>query len=109
MVKQDRINLLSDFRKQRNNDYILLTTYTFDPIFFDAFLLREFERNNPTAEIIIIMDAKQYELTYPRFTKITGVKYHLIPIHLTGFFHPKVFLFLRMLHDLCLVDEGRND
>ena len=72
MVKEDRIDLLKEFEKQCDNDYIILTTYTFDPVFFDEFLLPKLERNNQSAEIIVLMDAKQYEQTYLRFTTIMG-------------------------------------
>jgi HKD family nuclease len=94
MVKENRIDLLKEFEKQRDNEYIILTTYTFDPVFFDAFLLPKLEKNNQSAEIIVLMDAKQYEQTYPKFTTITGVKYHLLPVYMKeGFFHPKMFIF----------------
>ncbi len=81
MAKKDRINLIDEFKSQKNNDYILLTTYTFDPIFFDNFLLRELIHNNPSSEIVVLVDSEQYERSYDEFTPFTGLKYHLVPIY----------------------------
>ena len=96
MAGQDRIDLIKEFTKnQKNNDYIILTTYCFDPFFFDVYLLNKIQSNNPASEIILLVDAEQYEKSYNRFTKDTGRKYHLVPIYMdNGVFHPKFFLFL---------------
>lgn len=96
MVRQDRIDLIEEFTEiQNNNDYIVLTTYCFDPFFFDVFLLNKLQANNPASEIVLLVDAVQYEKSYDRFTKDTGRKYHLVPIFMNnGVFHPKFFLFL---------------
>lgn len=96
MAKQDRIDLIKEFTKiQKDNDYIILTTYCFDPFFFDVYLLNKIQNNNPTAEIILLVDAEQYEKSYNRFTKNTGRTYHLVPVYMNnGVFHPKFFLFL---------------
>lgn len=96
MVKKDRINLIEEFRNnQKGNDYIILTTYTFDPIFFDNFLLRELLNNSPSSDIVVLIDSEQYEKSYENFTNITGNQYHLIPIFVErGVFHPKIFIFL---------------
>lgn len=96
MAKNDRINLIKEFsEEQKDNDYILLTTFCFDPIFFDNFLLQKIRVNNPLAEIVILIDAGQYDLAQSRFSNQTGRKYHLIPIYLErGVFHPKIFTFI---------------
>jgi HKD family nuclease len=96
LVEQDRINLVKEFKEtQKNNDFIVLTTYCFDPAFFDTYLLHDLTANNPAAEIVILIDGQQYQKTYARFTKETGVTYHLIPVYgMRGFFHPKIFFFL---------------
>jgi hypothetical protein len=95
MAKKNRINLINEFAKsQRNNDYIILTTYCFDPFFFDSYLLPKIIRNNYTAEIIVLMDSEQYDNSYERFTSMTGTSYHLVPIRIEkGVFHPKFHLF----------------
>lgn len=95
MAQIDRINLMNEFEKvQSDNDFIILTTYTFDPFFFDAFLLKQLEMNNIGSEIVVIVDATQYIDSYPRFTNLTGRSYRLVPVFLhQGVFHPKVFLF----------------
>lgn len=96
MVEQDRIDLIKEFAEiQKNNDYIILTTYCFDPFFFDVYLLNKIQSNNPASEIILLVDAEQYERSYDKFTNDTGRKYHLVPVYMeNGVFHPKFFLFL---------------
>ena len=94
MAKKDRINLINEFKEeQTNNDFIILTTYCFDPIFFDTYLLNKLQYNNPNSEIVILIDAEQYEKSYDNFTDLTGKNYHLIPIYMNKVFHPKIFLF----------------
>jgi HKD family nuclease len=95
MASASRINLMEEFESVvSDNDYILLTTYAFDPFFFDAFLLKALERNNIGSEISVIVDATQYFDSYTKFTSLTGRNYRLVPVFLNqGVFHPKVFLF----------------
>ena len=47
MVDENTINLLETITKQKKNDLIIFTTFTFDPIFFDAYMLRKLQKNNP--------------------------------------------------------------
>ena len=100
MAKKDHIDLIKEFKEeQRDNDYIVLTTYCFDPFFFDTYLLNKIKYNNPNAEIIVLIDAEQYEKSYENFTDLSGKNYHLIPIYVNkGVFHPKMFLFLSKLN-----------
>jgi len=95
MVKQNFIDLTEQFEnEEENNDYVVLTTFTFDPIFFDVFVLKKLFNNNPSSEIIVLTDADQYEKAYEKFTSITGTSYHLLPMYISqGVFHPKIFLF----------------
>ena len=60
MAEKNTIKLLDEIKKQTKNDLIIFTTFTFDPIFFDAYMLRILQKNNPDATIIILMDFKQY-------------------------------------------------
>ncbi|AKB47209.1 hypothetical protein MSKOL_1432 [Methanosarcina sp. Kolksee] len=97
MVATDQINLIEEFTlNQKNNNYIILTSFCFDPIFFDNFLLPKIRTNNPFAEIIILIDAGQYANSLEHFTDQTGRIYQLIPIYLNngGVFHPKLFTFI---------------
>jgi len=94
MDANDRINLIEEFSKIKNSHVIVLTTFNFDPFFFDGFVLPILEKHNRSAQIIVLVDEGQYSLAYPRFTNRTGIDYHLIPIRLNqGVFHPKFFLF----------------
>jgi len=94
MDANDKINLIEEFSKLKNSHVIVLTTFNFDPFFFDGYILPVLEKYNRSAQIIVLVDEGQYNLAYPRFTNRTGIDYHLIPIRLNGgVFHPKFFLF----------------
>ncbi len=110
MAKKDRINLINEFKQeQTNNDFIILTTYCFDPIFFDTYLLNKLQYNNPNSEIVILIDAEQYEKSYNIFTDITGKNYHLIPIYMKKVFHPKIFLFTSKLNNKLTLYVGSGN
>lgn len=92
MAEKNTINLLDAINKQKNYDLIIFTTFTFDPIFFDGYILRKLKQNNPNAMIVVLIDAKNYSTLQKDFTRETGVEYALIPI--TGnLFHSKIFIF----------------
>ncbi len=111
MARKDQIDLIKEFREeQRDNDYILLTTYCFDPFFFDTYLLNSLRYNNPNSEIIVLIDAEQYEKSYENFTNISGKDYHLIPVYVNkGVFHPKMFLFLSTLNERLIFYIGSGN
>ena len=94
MAEQNTIKLVDEITKQRNNDLIIFTTYTFDPIFFDVYILRKLRDKNPNAAIIVLMDSKlKSKLDEKKdFTNESGVSYALIPIS-GNLFHPKIFMF----------------
>ncbi len=95
MAQEGTINLITEFtERQRHNDIIVLTTFCFDPYFFDKFLFHKIRSSNPFSEIIVLVDGQQYAQAMERSTNDTGRNYHLIPIYLPhGVFHPKIFLF----------------
>lgn len=92
MVEKNSINLLETIKKEKNNDLIIFTTFVFDPIFFDGYILRKLKQNNPNATIIVLMDGKIYSTLHNEFTNETGIEYALIPIS-GNLFHSKIFLF----------------
>ena len=94
MAAKNRTNLIKEFLKEKNNHLILLTTYSFDPVFFDYFLFPELARNNPFAEVLVFVDGYTYQQTYPKFTPKTGTEYRLVPVYQEGgVFHPKIGIF----------------
>ena len=96
MAEKNTIDLLKEIKSQKNNELIIFTTYTFDPIFFDAYILSKLKRNNPNATIIILMDFKLYSRLREEkddFTEVTGVEYVLLPIY-GNLFHSKIFMFI---------------
>jgi HKD family nuclease len=93
MAESDRINLLEEFEEQEDNKFVLLSTYSFDPIFFDGYLMDKLRKNN-SAKVVVLVDADTYKSRYDEFTSKTGVEYLLIPVEMkNGVFHPKVSLF----------------
>ena len=118
MVEEDTINLLDEITEQKNNDLIIFTTFTFDPIFFDAYILQKLRRNNPKATIIVLMDFGLYSRLYEKhdFTEVTGVEYALLPIQARKVFHSKIFMFISESkkqiflgsHNLTLSGLGQN-
>ena len=96
MAEKNTINLLDAIKKQKNNDLIIFTTFTFDPIFFDAYILRKLKQNNPNAIIMVLMDFQLYSRLKEEkddFTEVTGVEYILLPIS-GNLFHSKIFMFI---------------
>ena len=93
MVETNSINLLEKIKTQKDNELIIFTTFVFDPLFFDSYLLKTIMDKNPKAMILILIDSKTYYQNIKEFTEETGNSYALIPI--TGnLFHSKIFLFL---------------
>jgi len=94
MAEQNIIDLPKKITEQKNNDLIIFTTFTFDPIFFDAYILKKLKENNRNAAIIVLMDSKlKSKLDKKKdFTDQSGVAYALIPIS-GNLFHPKIFMF----------------
>ncbi|MCD6493835.1 MAG: hypothetical protein J7K36_08615 [Archaeoglobaceae archaeon] len=107
MAVKNRTNLIKEFLKEKNNHLILLTTYSFDPVFFDYFLYPELARNNPFAEVVIFVDGYTYQQTYPKFTPKTGTEYRLVPVYQKGgVFHPKIGIFYSREKDRAKVFIG---
>ena len=94
MAEQNIIDLPKKITEQKNNDLIIFTTYTFDPIFFDAYILKKLKENNPKAAIIVLMDSKLKSKLEEKkdFTAQSGSTYALIGIS-GNLFHPKIFMF----------------
>lgn len=92
VVEKNSINILETIKKEKNNDLIIFTTFVFDPIFFDGYILRKLKQNNPNATIIVLMDDKIYSTLHSEFTNDTGIEYALIPIS-GNLFHSKIFVF----------------
>jgi len=92
LAQKISINLLEAIKKEKNNDLIIFTTFVFDPIFFDGYILRKLKQNNRNSSIIVLMDREIYSTLHDEFTNETGVEYALIPIS-GNLFHSKIFLF----------------
>jgi len=96
MAQEMHINLIKEFSEdQKDNDYIILTSFCFDPYFFDKYLFHKIRANNPESEVLVLIDGEQYTKSLEKFTNETGRNYHLIPIYINrGVFHPKIALFV---------------
>lgn len=93
MVETNSINLLEKIKAQKENELIVFTTFVFDPLFFDSYLLKTIKDKNPKATILVLIDSKTYYQNIKEFTEETGNSYALIPIS-GNLFHSKIFLFL---------------
>lgn len=92
MAQKTEINFIEHFQNIKNCELIVLTTFVFDPIFFDGALLRMLRMNNQSAKIVVLIDAESYRNSQENFTQVTGIEYILIPIQYS-LFHPKIFSF----------------
>jgi len=90
--RKNYVNLINEFKKLKNFDIILFTTFSFDPIFFDYVIFSQLVENNQNATILVLVDSQQYGKCIEEATDITGVEYILIPIY-DAIFHPKLFIF----------------
>jgi len=89
MVTEDQIDMLKQFGSIRNCELIILTSYSFDPLFFDHIALRQLRKGNPYAKIIVLVDSNHFDIE--DCTELTGVDYEIITI--PSVFHPKMFIF----------------
>ena len=94
MAEENTVNLLEKITDQTKNDLIIFTTYTFDPIFFDTYILQKLKEKNPNAAIIVLVDSNVISKLDEKkdFTDQSGNTYALIPIS-GNLFHPKIFMF----------------
>ena len=56
MAEQNIIDLPKKITEQKNNDLIIFTTYTFDPIFFDTYILQKLKEKEIISETSLIVD-----------------------------------------------------
>ena len=90
----EKINLLTSLNEfLRISDKCIFTTYSFQPYFFENYVIRKM--NDPSVEnVSIIIDNKTYYKTFNESITSAGCNYSLSPIVLkkNSVFHPKVFL-----------------
>lgn len=89
MVGKNHLDMLKEFGSIKNCDIIVLTTYSFDPIFFDYILLKEIRKKNPYAKIVVFVDSNHIDAE--RRTDMTASDYRIITV--PAVFHPKIFVF----------------
>ncbi len=89
MVAENQIDLLKEFAAIRNCQLISLSTYSFDPIFFDHMVLSQLRKGNPNAKIVVLVDSNHFDAE--NCTELTGADYRVLT--LPSVFHPKMFIF----------------
>ncbi len=89
MVEKNRIELLKEFGSIKKCELIILSTFSFDPLFFDHTALKEIRKGNPNANVVVLADSNHVSIK--NCTDITGLDYRIITIPST--FHPKIFAF----------------
>lgn len=105
----DRVNLHKILDK-RGFDFAILTTYEFDPVFFEQFALERlsaFATNN--AIVIFIDQGKLHELVHAgdhERPRLAGLRYVLCPASANGVFHPKIQLYASRKHGLLVIGSA---
>lgn len=93
---------LRQFCQVRTYPYTVLTTYSFDPLFFERVVLADL-KSGGSKHVTVLADAEQalssINAAHDQLFML-GKRYAVIPIHLKGAFHPK--LCLRMSPTGCL-------
>lgn len=102
MGQQNSIDLLEGIHELKGFDFIVFTTFSFDPVFFENSLLRSIRQNNPAASILVLVDMDVYQDTLNLSTEATGRDYGLVPIP-KSLFHPKLFLFLSEVRQVVFI------
>lgn len=94
--RQNRLNVQEALSKQVFHNAVL-TTFMFDPIFFEEYCLEQFSSLANNNNISVIVDRSTYEavLAAPEVQrpKIANIRYLLHPVTVPRRFHPKIFLF----------------
>ena len=108
----DRHNLLELLG---NRSYVyhsaILTCYTFDPIFFNAYLMPKF-RQNGIGNIVILLDSDHYDQvmeSLPLYNlDLSNLSYTIVrqTPSSSGVFHPKISLFIGQEAGLLVVGSG---
>jgi HKD family nuclease len=95
LKKQNRLNVQEALSKHVF-DNAVLTTFTFDPLFFEEFCLEQFTSLTNNNNISVIVDRSTYEslLSAPEMQrpKIANIRYLIHPVTVPRRFHPKIFL-----------------
>lgn len=93
--KLNRLNL-EDALSRNVFHNAVITTYTFDPLFFEDYCLEQFRSFTGNNNISVIVDRQTYEgiisLPDAQQPKLANIRYLVHPVTLTGRFHPKLFL-----------------
>lgn len=93
--RQSRLNVQEALSKHVFHNAVL-TTFTFDPLFFEDYCLERFSSLASNNNISVIVDRGTYEsvLTAPEMQqpKIANIRYLFHPVTVPGRFHAKIFL-----------------
>lgn len=89
MATENRIDLINEIGTSKNCELIILTTFSFDPLFFDTIILKNIRKRNLTARVVVLADSNH--INFENRTELTGTDYRIIALPST--FHPKIFVF----------------
>lgn len=105
----DRINLHKVLDK-RAFDFAILTTYEFDAVFFEQFVLERLSALATNNAIAVFIDqGKLHELVHAsdrERPRLAGVRYVLCPARAKGVFHPKIQLYASRNHGLLVIGSA---
>lgn len=90
---------LNDAISKGSFDHALLSTFTFEPSFFEQHCLERFKSLNANGNITVLVDRNIYEELLvgdpSERPKKANIRYLLQPVSATGLFHSKIYLFAR--------------
>ena len=94
LMSNRSLRLFEHVRKNvGDTKYGIILTYTFDPEFFENSILPLI--NESLSKILVFVDENEYyHLLKSKKMNLAGRKYYLIPISLSGIFHPKLAMFI---------------
>jgi len=85
---------LRDFCKTGNFQSVLMTTFNFDPLFFERVVLRDLIEGGAN-NIVVLADEGQATSAFQSVMgqlEALGRRYRVLPIKMAGAFHPKICL-----------------
>ena len=91
-MKSHEIELLTDIRETAEDyDNALLASLSYEPRFFESRLLPALQGKD-ISDILLLLDAADYQQSFTKSAKYAGRMYFIEPITSDKTFHPKIYL-----------------
>lgn len=101
---------LHDILKNRKYDHAIISTFTFEPKFFEDYCLDRFKALAENNNISILVDRRIYDALTDcpasEWPQQANTRYLIHPVRVPGVFHPKLFLFVSRDRGLLVVGSA---